>query len=84
MSKHTSHLPSIARYPDRDLLVRSAYVRPVLRGEIAKRAYEKYEARGCTHGFDLQDWTDAVRELDAETLGQVTSSPSLCPSPHAS
>jgi hypothetical protein len=52
--------------------------------DIAKRAFEKYEARGCVHGFDLQDWTNASRELTAETFGQVTSSPSLSPSQYAS
>lgn len=35
---------------------------------IAKRAYEKFIARGCTHGFDQQDWAAAEQELTAEAL----------------
>ena len=31
--------------------------------DIAKRAYEKYEARGRTHGFDREDWIAASHEL---------------------
>ncbi|HEY7517248.1 MAG TPA: DUF2934 domain-containing protein [Methylomirabilota bacterium] len=32
-------------------------------GEVARRAYELFLARGCEHGFELQDWLDAEREL---------------------
>ena len=31
--------------------------------DIARRAYELYEARGATHGHDLDDWLTAEREL---------------------
>jgi hypothetical protein len=31
--------------------------------EIAKLAYELYEARGCVHGYDVNDWLDAEWEL---------------------
>jgi hypothetical protein len=34
--------------------------------EIAKRAYEKFLARGCMHGYDVQDWLDAEEEVSAE------------------
>ena len=34
--------------------------------EIAKRAFEKFAARGYVHGFDQQDWLDAEEELTAE------------------
>jgi Protein of unknown function (DUF2934) len=37
---------------------------------IAKRAYEKFEARGHIHGFDQEDWATARRELIAEDFGQ--------------
>ena len=50
--------------------------------DIAKRAYEKYEARGSAHGFDREDWAAASRELVAETFGHL-SSPSLSPNQHA-
>ena len=33
---------------------------------IAQRAYEKWMKRGCVHGFDQQDWTDAEKELMLE------------------
>lgn len=36
---------------------------------IATRAYEKFVARGCTHGRDEEDWTAAKMELIAEALG---------------
>jgi hypothetical protein len=31
--------------------------------EIARRAYELYEQRGCTHGYDIDDWLLAERDL---------------------
>lgn len=30
---------------------------------IAKRAFERYQARGFEDGFDLDDWLDAEREV---------------------
>ena len=40
---------------------------------IAKRAYEKFMARGCVHGFDREDWAGAEEELNAEALGKKSS-----------
>ncbi|MCU1386195.1 MAG: hypothetical protein JWL71_4892 [Acidobacteria bacterium] len=34
--------------------------------EVARRAYDLYEARGGEHGRDLDDWTQAERELAGE------------------
>ncbi|MBI2220221.1 MAG: DUF2934 domain-containing protein [Acidobacteria bacterium] len=31
--------------------------------EIARRAYERYEARGGAHGHDQDDWYEAEREV---------------------
>ena len=31
--------------------------------EVARRAYELFEARGCQPGHDLENWLDAEREL---------------------
>jgi Protein of unknown function (DUF2934) len=31
--------------------------------EIAKLAYELYEARGRVHGYDVDDWLEAEWEL---------------------
>ena len=87
MSNHTPHLSAHVRHPH-DLSsapsVHSIEVRSASDIDIAKRAYEKYEARGRVHGYDLQDWTAASRELTAETFGHLTLSPSLSPSMHAS
>ena len=32
-------------------------------GDIARRAYDLYLARGCGHGHDVDDWLRADREL---------------------
>ena len=42
---------------------------PPTQAEIAKRAYEIYEARGGTHGCDLNDWLQAEHELQAASSG---------------
>ena len=87
MSNHTPHLSARVRPPHSRLSAPRAdsiEVRSASDVDIAKRAYEKFQARGCVHGFDLQDWTNASRELTAETFGQVTGSPSLCQSQYAS
>jgi hypothetical protein len=31
--------------------------------DIARRAYDRYVARGREHGHDLEDWIQAEREL---------------------
>jgi hypothetical protein len=31
--------------------------------EIRRRAYELYEARGCLHGLDREDWIQAEAEV---------------------
>jgi hypothetical protein len=33
--------------------------------DVAKRAYELFEARGSAPGHDLENWLDAERELSA-------------------
>jgi hypothetical protein len=37
---------------------------------ISHRAYHRFLARGCTHGFDKEDWEEANRELVAEAFGK--------------
>ena len=32
-------------------------------GDIVRRAYDLYLARGCEHGHDVDDWLRAEREL---------------------
>ena len=34
--------------------------------KIAKRAYQRFEARGARHGSDLDDWLKAEKEVSAE------------------
>jgi hypothetical protein len=80
MSQHTSHsshhvqhaasAPHVAKDTTR------VSARAACDADIAKRAYEKYEARGCTHGFDREDWAAASHELIAETFGHESLSPS--------
>ena len=38
----------------------------VSREAVATRAYEKWIARGRSHGDDQKDWLEAERELSAE------------------
>lgn len=35
--------------------------------DIARRAYERFEARGREHGRDQEDWFEAERELNRQT-----------------
>ena len=37
--------------------------------QIAKRAYERYQARGGEHGSDQDDWYAAERELSGKAGG---------------
>jgi hypothetical protein len=50
---------------------RSRPTNGVNRGEIARRAYALYLARGCEHGHDLDDWLRAERELKHTTGSAV-------------
>jgi hypothetical protein len=40
---------------------------------VAKRAYEKWLKRGCTHGQDMQDWIEAEKEVLAEMKGTASA-----------
>jgi hypothetical protein len=46
----------------------------VAHGEVARRAYDLFLARGCEHGHDLDDWLQAERELQG-TLNATTRRP---------
>lgn len=39
---------------------------PISHKDIARRAFAMFEARGSTHGFDVQDWFSAIKDLTAE------------------
>lgn len=42
--------------------------KPPSNADIARRAYEKYEARGRVDGFALEDWLTASHELAGDTV----------------
>jgi len=79
MSPHTSnsshHVQHDAESSPAPKSPRSGNAKAACDADIAKRAYEKYEARGCTHGYDREDWTAASHELIAETFGHKSLSP---------
>ena len=83
MSHHEPHSPAHVRHPhglSSAPGLQTIEVKSASDIDIAKRAYEKYEARGRVNGFDVEDWTAASHELIAETFGHL----SLKPSQHAS
>lgn len=43
---------------------------------VARRAYERFEARGRTDGHDIGDWHAAEAELRAEAAYDLTRRPS--------
>jgi hypothetical protein len=45
-------------------------VPPPTEGEIAARAFERYEQRGRSHGSDVDDWLDAEQDLLWEQVGR--------------
>jgi hypothetical protein len=40
-----------------------AHPAPVTNGDVARRAYALYLARGCAHGRDVDDWLQAEHDL---------------------
>jgi len=45
----------------------------IIQSTIAKRAYEIFEKRGCKHGFDVEDWISAEKELLRDDFDGNTS-----------
>jgi len=41
---------------------------PVRMELISQRAYQIFEQRGCVHGFDLEDWFEAEKQLSIESI----------------
>ncbi len=37
-------------------------------GNVARRAYDLYLARGCEHGHDVDDWLQAESELQGTSM----------------
>ncbi len=55
--------PATASGDTRSATVRPAGANGVTKEEIAARAYQLFVARGGTHGYDIEDWLQAEREL---------------------
>jgi hypothetical protein len=45
----------------------------IIQSTVAKRAYQIFEKRGCTHGFDLEDWVSSEKELLRDDFDGNTS-----------
>jgi len=48
--------------------------REIIQSAVAKRAYQIFETRGYKHGFDLEDWMSAEKELLRDDFDGNTSS----------
>jgi Protein of unknown function (DUF2934) len=69
MSHHSSHHHVRPPEPAVTLAAEEPYK---MSGEdIAKRAYERFVARGRIHGSDREDWIAAERELANEPAGEA-------------
>jgi hypothetical protein len=49
--------------------------------DVARRAYQLYEARGGEPGRDIEDWLQAERELEAILLADVSERRAAAPEP---
>jgi Protein of unknown function (DUF2934) len=48
-------------------------------GEVARRAYELFLARGAEHGLAVEDWLEAERQLTATTQRSSKKAPATSP-----
>ncbi len=56
-------MPATASHDSGATTVRPAGANGVTKQQIAQRAYELFVARGGSHGYDIEDWLKAEREL---------------------
>ena len=54
-----------------------------IRSKIEKRAYELFLARGALHGYHMQDWEQAEKEVMAEINAQQKTQKKAEPEPKA-
>jgi hypothetical protein len=69
MSQHAFHESVQHRRPielSSVAISQRVYADHVSNEAVARRAYEKFMARGQVHGLDREDWTEAREELIAE------------------
>jgi len=45
--------------------------RVINKDDVARRAYELFLARGRAEGHDVEDWLEAERQLEAESMVPV-------------
>lgn len=69
MSHHDSH--HHVRLPEPTVTLAAEGPHTVSVEDIAKRAYEKFEARGRRQGGDWEDWMAAEHELNGEAAGEA-------------
>jgi Protein of unknown function (DUF2934) len=50
-------------------LVIAEHHRVITKDDVARRAYELFLARGQAEGHDVEDWLEAERQLEAESMG---------------
>jgi hypothetical protein len=50
-------------------LVIAEHHRVITKDDVARRAYELFLARGQAQGHDVEDWLEAERQLEAESMG---------------
>ena len=54
---------AVATAADRSLKTLPNRSANVTNSDVARRAYELYEGRGCEHGHDVDDWLQAECDL---------------------
>src|SRR5947208_2314653 len=70
-AKPVGNSTAAAAKPAAQATPRGVQATQVTSERIAKRAYEKWLKRGCTHGNDVQDWVEAEKEVMAELMGST-------------
>lgn len=70
-NSHSSHHHVRPEEPVVTLVAQPSTKHSVSAASVAKLAYEKFVARGCTHGGDREDWMAAERQLIALEAGKA-------------
>ena len=66
----------VRKYPNSLLIIVESSEhshKQIIEATVAKRAYQIFEKRGCKHGFDLEDWVIAEKELLRDDFDGNTS-----------
>ena len=64
----------VRKYPNNLLIIVESSEhshRQIIESTVAKRAYQIFEKRGRKHGFDLEDWVIAEKELLRDDLMEI-------------